>query len=47
MLVLGRGQGIAYTQGALILLVGALFEAMYFIMQKPFLRRYTSLEVST
>jgi drug/metabolite transporter (DMT)-like permease len=47
VLVFGRGQGIAYTQGALLLLAGALFEAGYFIMQKPFLRRYTSLEVST
>ena len=46
-LVFGRGQGIAYTQGALILLLGALAEALYFILQKPFLRRYTSVEVST
>ena len=47
VLVMGQGEGLAFTRGALILLTGALAEALYFILQKPFLQRYTSREVST
>jgi drug/metabolite transporter (DMT)-like permease len=47
VLVLGQGEGLAFTRGALILLFGAFSEAWYFILQKPFLQRYTSQEVST
>jgi drug/metabolite transporter (DMT)-like permease len=47
VLVLGQGEGLAFTRGALLLLLGAFSEALYFILQKPFLRRYTSQEVST
>jgi drug/metabolite transporter (DMT)-like permease len=47
VLVLGKGQGVDYTRGALILLFGALAEAWYYILQKPFLRRYSGIEVST
>jgi len=47
VLVLGQGEGLAFTRGALLLLFGAFSEALYFILQKPFLRRYTSQEVST
>jgi drug/metabolite transporter (DMT)-like permease len=47
VLVLGKGQGVDYTRGALILLFGAFTEAWYYILQKPFLRRYSGIEVST
>lgn len=47
VLVLGKGQGVDYTRGALILLFGAFTEAWYYILQKPFLRRYSGVEVST
>lgn len=47
MLVLGKGQGVDYTLGALILLFGAFTEAWYYILQKSFLRRYSGIEVST
>ncbi|HYH11404.1 MAG TPA: DMT family transporter [Thermomicrobiales bacterium] len=47
VLVLGQGQGVDFTRGALILLLGAFAEAWYYILQKPFLRRYTGIEVST
>ncbi len=46
VLVLGKGQGIAYTKGALILLLGAFAEAVYYILQKPWLKRYSPVEVS-
>jgi drug/metabolite transporter (DMT)-like permease len=47
VLVVGQGEGLAFTRGAAILLCGAFAEAWYFILQKPFLQRYTSQEVST
>lgn len=47
VLVRGQGEGLAFTRGALILLFGAFSEALYFILQKPFLRRYSSQEIST
>lgn len=47
VLVLGKGQGVDYTRGALILLFGAFAEAWYYILQKPFLQRYSGIEVST
>lgn len=47
VLVLGQSHGLGFTTGVLILLVGAFSEACYFILQKPLLLRYTSLEVTT
>lgn len=47
VLVLGQSHGFGFTRGALILLFGAFSEACYFILQKPLLLRYTSLEVTT
>lgn len=47
VLVLGQGQGVDYTRGALILLIGAFTEAWYYILQKPLLRRYSGIELST
>ncbi len=47
VLTLGNGQEVSYTRSAIILLGGAFCEACYYILQKPFLRRYTAVEVST
>ena len=47
VLVLGQSHGFGFTTGALVLLFGAFSEACYFILQKPLLLRYTSLEVTT
>lgn len=47
LLTVGKGQGVSYTTSALILLGGAFAEACYYILQKPFLRRYSAVEVST
>lgn len=46
ILVLGQGRSVSFTIGALTLLLGALSEALYYIFQKPMLRKYTSSEVS-
>ena len=47
VLVLGQGEGLAYTRGAIILLIGAFAEAVFYIKQKPWLRRYSGIEVGT
>ncbi|MGI9255005.1 MAG: DMT family transporter, partial [Thermomicrobiales bacterium] len=46
VLVLGQGHGISYTRGALLLLFAAFSEAVYYILQKPWLKRYSAVEVS-
>jgi drug/metabolite transporter (DMT)-like permease len=47
ILVAGQHEAVGFTTGALILLGAALSEALYYIFQKPLLRRYNSLELST
>jgi drug/metabolite transporter (DMT)-like permease len=47
VLVAGQRDEVGFTSGALILLGAALSEALYYIFQKPLLRRYSSLELST
>jgi drug/metabolite transporter (DMT)-like permease len=47
ILVAGQREAVGFTTGALILLGAALSEALYYIFQKPLLRRYSSLELST
>ncbi|MFM9107190.1 MAG: DMT family transporter [Chloroflexota bacterium] len=46
VLVLGQGRNLSFTAGALTLLLGAFSEAIYYIFQKPMLRKYGSSEVS-
>ncbi|WP_412028442.1 DMT family transporter [Deinococcus yunweiensis] len=38
VIVLGSGQGVSFTQGALLILAAALFTSVYFVFQKPVLR---------
>lgn len=47
ILVAGQREAVGFTTGALILLGGAFSEALYYIFQKPLLKRYSSLELST
>ena len=47
ILVTGQREAVGFTTGALILLGGAFSEALYYIFQKPLLRRYSGLELST
>ena len=44
--VAGNG-GIALERGALLVLGAAVAQAVFFVAQKPLLRRYSSLEVTT
>ena len=43
LIVLGSGQGLSFTQGALLILGAALFTSIYFVFQKPLLRRMNPL----
>ncbi|MCP4024026.1 MAG: EamA family transporter [Desulfobacteraceae bacterium] len=38
--------GIAFKQGSLFILIAAIAQAIYFILQKPLLKKYTPLEVT-
>lgn len=43
LIVLGSGQGVHFTQGALLILAAALATSIYFVFQKPLLRRMNPL----
>ncbi len=43
LIVLGSGQGLSFTHGALLILVSALATSLYFVFQKPLLRRMNPL----
>jgi drug/metabolite transporter (DMT)-like permease len=47
VLIAGQGEAIAITTGAALIVLAALSEAIYFVLQKPFLRRYSGLELAT
>ncbi|MDV6375957.1 DMT family transporter [Deinococcus arenicola] len=43
LIVLGSGQGVSFARGALLILGAALFTSIYFVFQKPLLRRMNPL----
>ncbi|GAA5437492.1 DMT family transporter [Deinococcus aquaticus] len=43
LIVLGSGQGLSFTRGALLILAAAVFTSVYFVFQKPLLRRMNPL----
>ncbi|MBZ9712483.1 DMT family transporter [Deinococcus multiflagellatus] len=43
LIVLGSGQSLHFTQGALLILAAALFTSLYFVFQKPLLARMNPL----
>ncbi|MBZ9750859.1 DMT family transporter [Deinococcus sp. HMF7604] len=43
LIVLGGGQGVQFTHGALLILAAALFTSLYFVFQKPLLARMNPL----
>jgi drug/metabolite transporter (DMT)-like permease len=47
VLLVGQGQGLHVTAGAGPVLIAAIAEAVYFVRQKPYLRRYSGLELAT
>ena len=47
LIALGEGQGMAVDSGALLVLLAALAWGVWFVVQKPYLARYTALEFTT
>ena len=47
LIALAGNGGIALERGALLVLGAAVAQAVFFVAQKPLLRRYSSLEVTT
>jgi drug/metabolite transporter (DMT)-like permease len=47
LLIAGQGEAVDITAGAALVVLAALAEAVYFVRQKPFLRRYSGLELAT
>lgn len=43
LIVLGRGQSVDFTRGALLVLAAALFTSVYFVFQRPLLARMNPL----
>lgn len=43
LIVLGSGQGVKFTQGALLIFLAAVVTSIYFVFQKPLLRRMNPL----
>ncbi len=43
----GEGEGFSLDPGAPLVLISALSSAVYFVVSKPYLRRYTALEFTT
>jgi drug/metabolite transporter (DMT)-like permease len=46
LITVGQGKGIAFDPYALLVVAAAIGSSVYFILQKPFLDRYTPLEVT-
>jgi len=47
LIALGEGKGVRFDPGAFLILLAALSAAIYFVLQKPYLRKYSALELTT
>lgn len=43
LIVLGRGESVEFTHGALLILAAAFFTSLYFVFQRALLRRMNPL----
>ena len=44
LIALGEGEGMRFDRGALLILLAALSTSLYFVFQKPYLKRYSPLQ---
>ena len=44
LIALGEGEGMRFDPGALLILLAALSTSLYFVFQKPYLKRYSPLQ---
>ncbi len=47
IVVLGQGGGLRFAPGALLILLASLSESVYFVIQKPYLKKYSGIELTT
>jgi drug/metabolite transporter (DMT)-like permease len=47
LITLGEGEGVQFSWGALLILLAAIVTGLYNVLQKPYLRRYSALQVGT
>lgn len=47
IVVAGVSGGLHFTPAALLILLASLAESVYFVMQKPYLKKYTGFELTT
>jgi drug/metabolite transporter (DMT)-like permease len=47
LIALGEGKGVRFDPGAFLILLAALSAAIYFVLQKPYLKKYSALELTT
>lgn len=47
LIALGEGDGLHLAPGAFLILLAAISWSIYFVLQKPYLTKYTALEIST
>jgi drug/metabolite transporter (DMT)-like permease len=46
LIALGEGKGVRFDPGAFLILLSAFSTSLYFVIQKPYLRKYNALELS-
>ena len=44
LIALGEGQGMRFDPGAFLILLAALATSLYFVFQKPYLKKYSALQ---
>ena len=47
IVVSGQGGGLRFAPGALLILLASLSESVYFVIQKPYLKKYSGIELTT
>jgi drug/metabolite transporter (DMT)-like permease len=47
LIAFGEGEGLAFDPGALLILMAAVSTSVFFIIQKPYLKRYSALEFTS
>ena len=47
LIALGEGKGMKFDIGAFLILLSAFSAGVYFVLQKPYLRKYSPLELTT
>ena len=46
LIALGEGKGVKFDPGAFLILLSAFSTSLYFVIQKPYLRKYKALELT-